>query len=163
MTPLRPLAYGASDLPSAPRRGASAAAQGFAMKKISPVVLSFLALAALAALALSACESGGDMMILDLEPKKGHTQGEQPVRIIGKNFRQDIGYTIYFGNKKAPQIALRNPETIDVTTPTGMSPGTVDISVRADDGNAFKIVQAFTFEEMQQAAPSQEKKGNLAF
>jgi hypothetical protein len=130
------------------------------MKKISVVVLSFLALGASS---LIGCESGGEMMILDLEPKKGHTNGEQPVRIIGKNFRQDIGYTIYFGNKKAPSIALRNPETIDVTTPTGMSPGPVDISVRADDGNAFKIVQAFTFEEMQQAGPSEEKKGNLKF
>ncbi len=121
---------------------------------------------------LSACESGGDMTILDITPKVGHTQGEQPVRILGKNFRQDIGYTIYFGTKKTSSVTIRDPETMEVVTPAGMDKGEVDIMIRADDGNAFRIVQAFTFEDLggnvvqglgtSPASPKQDK-GNLAY
>jgi hypothetical protein len=113
------------------------------------------------------------MVILDVSPKAGHTQGEQPVRIIGKNFRQDIGYTIYFGTKKTSNVTIRDPETIEVTTPSNMPEGKVDIMIRADDGNAFKIAQAFTFEDMggnvvegigaPGGAKKGEDKGNLAY
>jgi hypothetical protein len=126
-----------------------------------------------AGLLIAACESGGSMAILDVNPKAGHTQGEQPVRIIGKNFRQDIGYTIYFGTKKTSSVTIRDPETIEVTTPSGMPEGKVDIMIRADDGNAFKIAQAFTFEDMggsvveglgnTPGAKKGEDKGNLAY
>ena len=54
-----------------------------------------------AALSLAGCEQGSEMAILDVQPRFGSTAGEVPVRIIGKNFRQDIGYTVYFGNKSA--------------------------------------------------------------
>jgi len=112
------------------------------------------------------------MAILDVSPKAGHTQGEQPVRILGKNFRQDIGYTIYFGTKKTSSVTIRDPETIEVTTPSGMPEGKVDIMIRADDGNAFKISQAFTFENMggsvvdglgKPGSVKGEEKGNLAY
>jgi len=120
---------------------------------------------------LGACESGGEMAILDVNPRVGHTQGEQPVRILGKNFRQDIGYTIYFGTKKTSSVTIRDPETMEVVTPSGMEKGPVDIMIRADDGNAFRIVGAFTFEDMGgnvvqgiggPAAPGKDK-GNLAY
>jgi hypothetical protein len=117
-----------------------------------------------AAASIGGCEQSGEMAILDVQPRFGSTNGEQPVRIIGKNFRQDIGYTIYFGNKKSEQLALRDPETIEVMTPTGMAAGPVDIMIRADNGNAFKVVQAYEFRETQQpGAVSKEDKGNLAF
>ena len=119
-----------------------------------------------AALTLAACEESVEMAILDVQPRKGNTQGEQPVRIIGKNFRQDIGYTVYFGNKKAQALTLRDPETIEVTTPTAMPAGPVDIMIRADNGHAFKINQAFSFEQSGPApAPGStpEEKGNLAY
>jgi hypothetical protein len=131
-----------------------------------------LVLASLVGALLAACESGGEMVILDINPKVGHTQGEQPVRILGKNFRQDIGYTIYFGTKKTSSVTIRDPETMEVVTPSGMDKGKVDIMIRADDGNAFRVVQAFTFEDMggnvvqglgaPGAAPKQDK-GNLAY
>ena len=133
----------------------------------------FAGLTAIAAAALMAgCDSGGDMVILDINPKVGHTQGEQPVRILGKNFRQDIGYTIYFGTKKTSSVTIRDPETMEVVTPPAMDKGKVDIMIRADDGNAFRIVQAFTFEDMggnvveglgAPGAPKQQDKGNLAY
>jgi hypothetical protein len=69
-------------------------------------------------------------------------------------------------------VTIRDPETIEVTTPTRVEAGTVDIMIRADDGNAFKIAQAFTFKDMGgnvvdglggPAGAKPEEKGNLAF
>ena len=53
---------------------------------------------------LGARQEHFDMVILDVNPRVGATQGEQPVQILGQNFRQDIGYTVYFGTKKAGQV-----------------------------------------------------------
>lgn len=119
-----------------------------------------------AALALTACKESGEMAILDVQPRKGNTQGESPVRIIGKNFRQDIGYTVYFGNKKAQELSLQDPETMVVTTPASMPVGTVDIMIRADNGNAFKISQVYSFEQVgpqKATGAAAEQKGNLAY
>ena len=127
----------------------------------------------LAAAGMSGCESGGDVQILDVAPRVGHTQGDQSVRILGKNFRQDIGYTVYFGKHKTSAVTIRDPETLEVLTPSRVSPGEVDIMIRTDDGSAFKISQAFKFEDMggniveglgtTGAGAKGEQKGNLAF
>lgn len=139
-------------------------------KRGRTVLIGLLSIAASGSIA--ACESGGEMAILDVNPRVGHTQGEQPVRILGKNFRQDIGYTIYFGTKKTSSVTIRDPETMEVVTPSGMPKGPVDIMIRADDGNAFRIVQAFTFEDMGgsvvegiggPATGGKQDKGNLAY
>lgn len=97
---------------------------------------------------LAGCKGGGQVAILDIDPKVGHTQGDQYVKILGKNFRQDIGYTVYFGTKKSSQVTIVDPETLLATTPSGTKVGTVDVLIRADDGNAFRIPQAFKFEDM---------------
>jgi hypothetical protein len=133
----------------------------------------FLGVVMVAAAALvSACDKGGEMAILDVQPRVGAMQGEQPVRILGKNFRQDIGYTIYFGTKKTSAVTIRDPETIDVVTPAAMPEGKVDIMIRADDGNAFRIADAYTFQDIggnviqglgAPGAPKKEEKGNLAY
>ena len=71
------------------------------------------------ALALGACEGGEEeVAILNVDPQVGHTQGEQQVKIVGKNFRQDIGYTVYFGTQKAGSVTIMNPETLVATTPS---------------------------------------------
>ena len=118
----------------------------------------------------AACDGGGDMAILDVDPKVGHTQGDQYVKILGQNFRQDIGYTVYFGTKKSKQVTILDPETILVSTPTGMEVGPVDIMIRADDGNAWRIAEGFKFEDMGGsvvegigAGTTGKDKGNLAF
>jgi hypothetical protein len=120
---------------------------------------------------LAGCKSGGTVAILDIDPKVGHTQGDQYVKIVGKNFRQDIGYTVYFGTKKSAQVTIVDPETLLATTPTGEKPGAVDVMIRADDGNAFRIPQGFKFEEMGGSViegigaggVKKKDKGNLAF
>jgi hypothetical protein len=120
----------------------------------------------LSALVLIACDSGGQMAILDVNPRVGSTQGDQPVHIIGKNFRQDIGYTIYFGTKKTTSVTIRDPEMIEVTTPPGVPEGKVDIMIRADNGDAFRIADVFTFQNTggpAAGAPAKEQKGNLAY
>ncbi|MDD9971018.1 MAG: IPT/TIG domain-containing protein [Myxococcales bacterium] len=117
-----------------------------------------------------ACEGGGEMAILDVDPKVGHTQGDQYVKILGQNFRQDIGYTVYFGTKKSKQVTILDPETILVSTPTGMDVGAVDIMIRADDGNAWRIAEGFKFEDMGGsvvegigAGATGKDKGNLKY
>ena len=93
----------------------------------------------LGSVGLSGCESTGEVQILDVTPRVGHTQGDQSVRILGKNFRQDIGYTVYFGKHKTSAVTIRDPEMLEVLTPSGVDPGQVDIMIRTDDGAAFKI------------------------
>jgi len=128
-------------------------------------------IAGLAAALISGCK-GGEMQILDINPRTGHTQGDQPVHIVGKNFRQDIGYTVYFGTKKTTSVTIRDPETIEVLTPTGMPEGNVDVMIRVDDGHAYRVADAFSFKNMGGdvvqglgASPGSKKdqKGNLAY
>lgn len=115
------------------------------------------------------CESGGEMAITGLNPRAGHIAGEQTVEIQGKNFRTDIGYTVYFGKSKAGNVTIRSKEAILVSSPSG-TPGPVDVTVRADDGHAFLLKQAFTYEDMGGSVVegigkpgSTKEKGNLAF
>lgn len=97
--------------------------------------------------AITGCETaGGDLSVHNLEPRAGATQGEQPVRITGANFRQDIGYTVYFGAKRAGQVTIMDDATLVVATPAH-DPGSVDVVVAADDGPAFRIVNGFTYND----------------
>lgn len=139
------------------------AAQGF--RTFLPRALVVVAL-----FGMSPCEEGGEATILDLDPKVGATQGDQPVRLIGEHFRQDIGYTVYFGTKKASSLTIFDPSTIVVTTPAGVEAGTVDVLVRADDGMAWRLPKAFEFKDMGGSVveglgegAAAKKKGNLAF
>ena len=109
------------------------------------------------------------MTITGINPKAGHVAGDQTVEIQGKHFRTDIGYTVYFGAAKAKNVTIRNSEAITVTTPQDPE-GTVDVTVRADDGNAFLLKQAFKYENMAGSvvggmgeAGDRKGKGNLEY
>jgi IPT/TIG domain len=146
------------------------------MRSRSSIVVSFspralaLTLAVLgASLGGVACESGGEMAITGINPRAGHIAGDQTVEIQGKNFRMDIGYAVYFGKAKAGNVTIRSSEAIMVTSPSG-SPGAVDVTVRPDNGAAFVLKQAFTYEDMGGSVvegigkPGTTKnKGNLAY
>ncbi len=108
----------------------------------------FAFFAAIAVVVLSACDGNKELSIDNIDPRVGHTQGDQPVRITGKNFRADIGYTVYFGNKKAATVTLLNPKTLLVSSPSREDAGDVDITIRADDGQAFRIDKGFRYENM---------------
>ncbi len=136
------------------------------------VFLGFLALSVVTLAALG-CDEGGSMSITGMEPVVGHTQGDQPVRIFGSNFRQDIGYTVYFGAKKAGTVTILSEKIILATTPGRNEEGHVDVTIRADDGSAFRMPKGFEFKEMsssdvvgglgEAAAAKEEEKGNLPY
>ncbi|MDH5491221.1 MAG: IPT/TIG domain-containing protein [Myxococcales bacterium] len=117
-----------------------------------------------------ACSGGGEVQIANLEPRVAGLQGDQAVKITGRNFRTDIGYTVYFGNQRAKAVAILDPTTIVAYTPTTTDPQTVDITIRMDDGNAFRIKNAFRFEDQGVnvmeglgEGAQKTKKGNLAY
>lgn len=96
---------------------------------------------------MSAC-SKKEMLVARIDPTAGATQGDQPVRIYGQNFRPEIGYTVYFGGRKAPAVIVLDEQTLLVKTPSQEAPSTVDITVRVDDGHAFRIAKGFRYENM---------------
>lgn len=103
-----------------------------------------------ATLGLVACgggTEGGELKVTNIRPRAGATAGEQQVDIIGNNFRQDIGYTVYFGKKRSDRATFMDGNTLRVSTPSMEQPGPVDVIVVADDGPAYRIVNGFTFQE----------------
>ena len=125
--------------------------------------------AALFSVFCMACQGDSQMTVTGINPRAGHLAGDQKVEIQGKNFRSDIGYTVYFGNAKAKNVTIRGTESLFVTTPSGTA-GPTDVTVRADDGNAFRLKQAFTYEDMGGSVvenlgetAGSKGKGNLAF
>ena len=128
------------------------------------------AIAMFSALCFSCGEAGGEMQILDVDPRHGATQGEQPIKILGVNFRTDIGYTVYFGHKRSSQVTIINPETLLVMSPPRDEAGKVDITISADNGDAFKIAQVFEYQvvaggivDQIGSGPSKQNMGNLAY
>lgn len=122
-----------------------------------------------AALSWLGCEGSKEMKVTGISPKAGHIAGDQTVEIQGENFRTDIGYTVYFGTEKAKALTIRSTESLAVTSPSG-EPGPVDVTIRADDGTAFKLKQAFRYEDMGGSvveglgkSGEAKQKGNLAF
>ena len=130
-----------------------------------------LLLTVASALIFGALACGGDQVrILDIEPRVVGLQGDQPVKILGQNFRTDIGYTVYFGSRRAKAVTILDPQTIVAYTPQAESPETVTVNVRMDDGHAFQIVEGFRFEDQGGSVvealgegAQKAKKGNLAF
>ncbi len=120
-------------------------------------------------LAGAGCGSGGDVQILDIDPQAGPISGSQMVKILGHNFRTDIGYSVWFGRKRALSVTVVNPDTMVVTTPQYEDPGAVDIRIVADDGPAFRIPKGFKYQKatgnvMEQIGGTKAtKKGNLAY
>ena len=112
-------------------------------------VLATLALGASVAFGTAACgDEGGELEILRVDPQSGAIQGQQRVKIQGRNFRSDIGYTVYFGAQRATKVSLLDPHTLQVETPSVSEPTAVDIFVRADDGPAFRIPEGYRYEDM---------------
>lgn len=95
---------------------------------------------------LASCGGGGqgEVEIHDIQPRAGSASGSQAVRITGRHFRQDIGYTIYFGGSRADEVTILDETTLLVGTPSHDS-GAVDVYVVADNGPAFKIHSGYRF------------------
>jgi hypothetical protein len=134
-------------------------------------LLTTVLLSGLFILPLAGCgEGGGEMEILNIDPRNGPTRGDQPVKILGENFRTDIGYTVFFGNQRSPSVTIVDPQTMVATAPAYEEEGMVDITIRSDDGSAFRISEVFEYQELSGGVvdrlgegPEKQEGGGLAY
>jgi hypothetical protein len=99
-----------------------------------------------AALALGACDKPRTEMAFDkLDPDFGGLQGGKTVQVLGRSLRLDIGYAVYFGELQSPQVSIQDEGALLAVTPPRVSPGAVDVTVRADNGSVFVIQQGFEY------------------
>ncbi len=95
---------------------------------------------------LGACEEQrAEMSLEKLDPDFGGLQGGKTVRVVGRNIRLDIGYAVYFGKQRSPQVSIQNEKALLAVTPRRFEPGSVDVTIRADNGSVFVIKQGFQY------------------
>ena len=103
---------------------------------------------AIGVVAFAGCGGGEQTDIFDVNPRVGATQGAQPIKILGQGFQTDIGYTVYFGLKKADNVTILDEHTLVAMSPQMEEAGDVDVMIRADDGPAWRITKGFRYEDM---------------
>jgi len=95
---------------------------------------------------LAACEKPPPAMAFqELDPDFGGLQGGKTVRVVGKNLRLDIGYAVYFGQLRSPQVSFQSDEALLAVTPRQWTPEVVDVTIRADNGSVFVIKRGFEY------------------
>ena len=80
-----------------------------------------------------------------VDPDFGGLQGGKSVRILGRNLRLDIGYSVYFGSDASRQVAILHDGTLEAVTPRTRTPGPVDVIVRADNGTVIRLENGFSY------------------
>ncbi len=99
-----------------------------------------------AVVVLAACEKPQPAMDFQrTDPNFGGLQGGKTIRVVGENLRLDIGYAVYFGQLRSPQVSIQNDKALLAVTPRQWTPGTVDVTIRADNGSVFVIHKAFEY------------------
>jgi hypothetical protein len=99
-----------------------------------------------AVLIVAACEKPrAEMAFRGLDPDFGGLQGGKTVRVVGQSLRLDIGYAVYFGRLRSPQVSIQSEKALLAVTPRRTTPGVVDVTVRADNGLVFVIKQGFEY------------------
>lgn len=129
------------------------------------VTFRFAVLCTLVSLApmLGCGGSDGKMAVFDILPRTADLAGDQLVDIHGKNFRKDIGYTVYFGTHRAESVTILNDGTLRVRTPRVEDKGSVTVTVLADNGPGFKVTGAFSFVDEDGGGGANPERGNLRF
>lgn len=95
---------------------------------------------------LCACdEPRAEMSFHELDPDFGGLQGGKTVRVVGRNIRLDIGYAVYFGKQRSPQVSIQNEKALLAVTPRRFEPGAVDVTIRSDNGAVFVVKQGFQY------------------
>ena len=99
-----------------------------------------------AVLVLVACEKPrAEIAVHELDPDFGGLQGGKTVKVVGRNLRLDIGYAVYFGQLRSPQVSIQSEKALLAVTPRRTTPGAVDVTIRADNGSVFVIKQGFEY------------------
>jgi hypothetical protein len=57
----------------------------------------------------------------------------------------DIGYAVYFGQLRSPQVSIQSEKSLLAVTPRRSTPGAVDVTIRADNGSVFVIRRGFEY------------------
>ena len=97
-------------------------------------------------LILGACEKPrAEMAFQELDPDFGGLQGGKTVRVVGQAIRLDIGYAVYFGQLRSPQVSIQSEKSLLAVTPRRSTPGSVDVTIRADNGSVFVIRRGFEY------------------
>jgi len=99
-----------------------------------------------AVLVLGACEKPQPAMDFQrMDPNFGGLQGGKTIRVVGENLRLDIGYAVYFGQLRSPQVSIQNDKALLAVTPRRWTPGMVDVTIRSDSGSVFVIHKGFEY------------------
>lgn len=99
-----------------------------------------------AVLWLPACDRPSTPMAFDrLDPDFGGLQGGKTVRVVGHAIRHDIGYAVYFGKQRSPQVSIQSDKALLAVTPRRFDPGRVDVTIRADNGAFFELPGGFEY------------------
>ena len=99
-----------------------------------------------AVLVLAACEKPrAKMAFHKLDADFGGLQGGKTVQVVGQSLRLDIGYAVYFGQLRSPQVSIQSEKALLAVTPRRTTPGLVDVTIRADNGWVFVIKQGFEY------------------
>ena len=99
-----------------------------------------------AVLLLAACEKPRpEMAFRELDPNFGGLQGGKTVRVVGRSLRLDIGYAVYFGQQRSPQVSIQSEKALLAVTPRRTTPEVVDVTIRADNGSVFVIKRGFQY------------------
>jgi hypothetical protein len=99
-----------------------------------------------AVLILGACEKPrAEMAFQELDPDFGGLQGGKTVRVVGQAIRLDIGYAVYFGQLRSSQVSIQSEKSLLAVTPRRSTPGSVDVTIRADNGSVFVIRRGFEY------------------
>ena len=108
--------------------------------------------AVVAAIALSACSSGGgELKVSSVEPNVGTVNGSENVTLLGSGFQPGkTSCTVRFGVKEAANVTIVSESKIQVSTPAG-DPGPVDVMVTFDDGRTFKLAAGFNYKQPDQS------------
>ena len=67
------------------------------------------------------------------------------MQVVGQSLRLDIGYAVYFGQLRSPQVSIQSEKALLAVTPRRTTPGVVDVTIRADNGSVFVVKQGFEY------------------
>jgi hypothetical protein len=97
---------------------------------------------------VAACsKTGGPITVDKVEPNEGTTAGGDEISIVGGGFQPGKTQAeVKLGRKKAESVVIASTSKIKVLTPPSEK-GPVDVTVMFDDGNMFKIPNAFRYVE----------------
>lgn len=94
------------------------------------------------------CDRTGKLQVDRIDPIVGDIHGNQQVRVLGRGFRLDGDYSVYFGGKRASKVGIANANTLGVTTPPGGVAGKVDVTITSDTGDAFRIRGGYEYKDL---------------